>query len=521
MDKREISMRKLQDIVTELLNDTAIKTIARHNKVSKNTIKKYRSMLNTILENQPDIRNDLESVMEQFKLLRKQNAFSENFGWLEKHEELINKLSLESNNYIILYPKLQQQGYMGSYSSLLRYINKYREKQEAPIFRIETKPGDYAQVDFGYLGYIHDPKTGNKVKAWVFVLVLCYSRHAYYEIVKNQDVRTWCRCHINSFEFFGGVPKVIIPDNLKSGILKASFTHPLINRSYGDLADLYGFKVDPCLPATPQHKGKVESGVKYVKNNFRPFRAFTDFQDANQQLREWNRSVASIRTHGTTRKQPIELFEKYEKSILKPVVVERFEIPVYKKCKVYRDIHIQFNKAYYSAPHELRGKYLTVRGTESQIALFDHEIELVAVHPVVGMGKFQTNMKHYPPDENNYLKNDTQYCLQKAASIGESTHQVVTELLQGGPIRNLRGAQNIVRLVAKYPRERVEKACQRAVFFGNYEYRGIKTILEKEIDKKAILFPEKREEKQLSTFYAINIQDFLEEVSHLGNICPN
>ncbi len=255
-------MYKLQDIVTELLNDTAIKKIARLQKISKNTIKKYRTILNTILENQPEIKDDINAVMEQFKLIRQQNQFSENFGWLEENEELINELSLESDNYIVLYPKLQQHGYTGSYSSLLRYIKKYREKRETPVFRIETKPGEYAQVDFGYMGMIHDDDSGKEIKAWVFVLVLCYSRHAYYEIVKNQDVRTWCRCHIHAFEFFGGVPGVIIPDNLKSGILKASFTDPLINRSYGDLANHYGFQVDPCLPGVPEHKGKVESKNK-------------------------------------------------------------------------------------------------------------------------------------------------------------------------------------------------------------------------------------------------------------------
>lgn len=254
----------------------------------------------------------------------------------------------------------------------------------------------------------------------------------------------------------------------------------------------------------------MESGVKYVKNNFRPFRAVTDFQDANQQPREWNRGVAAVRTHGTTRKQPIKLFHTYEKQRLTPVNDERFEIPVYKKCKVCRDIHIQFNKAYYSAPYGLRGKYLTGRGTESQITLFDNEIKLVAVHTAISMGKFQTNMNHYPPNENNYLKNDTEYCLRQASVIGENTHKVIKELLQGGPIRNLRGAQNIVRLVSKYSHDRVEKACERAVFFGNYDYRGIKTILEREIDKSATLIiccyyckmnliPENKKEKSCSS----------------------
>lgn len=112
---------------------------------------------------------------------------------------------------------------------------------------------------------------------------------------------------------------------MKSGILKSSFTDPLINRSYGDLAGHYGFQVDPCLPGAPEHKGKVESGVKYVKNNFLPFPQFQDFQDANRQIREWNRSVASVRTHSTTREQPLKLFQAYEKQALQAVRARRFE----------------------------------------------------------------------------------------------------------------------------------------------------------------------------------------------------
>jgi len=389
------------------------------------------------------------------------------------------------------------------------------------VYRIETKPGEYAQVDFGYMGKIYDPELEKEIKAWVFVLVLCYSRHAYYEIVKNQDVETWCECHIHAFEYFGGVPGVIIPDNLKSGILKASYTDPLINRSYGDLANHYGFQVDPCIVGTPEHKGKVESGVKYVKNNFRPFRQYKDFSDANRQLKEWNRTVAEVRIHGTTRVQPIELFKTYEKSVLKAVTSERFEIPVYKRLKVYRDIHIQFDYAYYSAPHELRGEYVIARKASNQITIYKNEVNLVAVHTTVSRGKRQTNMNHYPPNEDNYMKNDTNYCLQQAGIIGENTLAVTKELLHGGPIRNLRSAQNIIRMVKKYSHHRVENACKRAVFFGNYSYSSIKSILEKEIDKQGLLYDEKPPQKQLNGFYAYDLKDFLKEITENGNICSN
>jgi len=252
-----------------------------------------------------------------------------------------------------------------------------------------------------------------------------------------------------------------------------------------------------------------------------PFRKFLDCTDANRQLREWNETVASVRTHGTTREKPIELFTLYEKEALRPVGSERFEIPVYKRLKVYRDIHIQCEYAYYSVPYRLRGTYVTARKTESQVTIFENEIDMVAVHTAVPPGKRQTKMNHYPPDEDNYMRNDSNYCLRQAEAIGEYTLTVTKELLHGGPIRNLRAAQNIIRMVKKYSQRRLEEACKRAVFFNNYSYGSIKAILEKEIDKQGLLYEEKALQKQLTAYYAYDIKNFLKEISEDGNICSN
>ena len=131
------------------------------------------------------------------------------------------------------------------------------------------------------MGTIFDEETASEVKAYVFVMVLGFSCDAYYEIVRRQDILTWCACHIHAFEHFVGVPRIIIPDNLRSVIIKASFLDPLANRSYAGLAKHYGFQIDPYLPGTPEHKGKVESRAKYVKNNFLPLHNFENVADAN------------------------------------------------------------------------------------------------------------------------------------------------------------------------------------------------------------------------------------------------
>lgn len=507
MDKRELHMYTIQEIIEDLLQERAIKSIARIRKVSKNTVKKYREKLSLILEQNPEIVNSIEKIMEEIKRHRKAERFSENYGWLEKNTEQIEELSGQCDNYVRLVEVLHDKGFKGSYSSLLRYIEKNRAQSESPIVRIETKPGEIAQVDFGHIGRIYDDDKGEHVKAYVFVMVLGYSRDAYREIVKSQDVTTWCNCHIHAFEYFGGVPEVIIPDNLKSAIIKASFMDPVANRSYADLARHYNFQIDPCLPGTPEHKGKVESGVKYVKNNFIPLREFKNFTDANEQLMQWEENTARVRTHGTTRRQPRELFEKYEKHALKPLPRDRCEITLWKDLKVGCDIHVQCHYAYYSVPYELRGEQVLVRITSSQIAVF-HDNKLVAVHFPAPPGKRRTQYNHYPPDKRKFMKWDTDYCLKLAEKTGKNTLIVIQTLLQQGPIRKLRSAQNILRKADKHGAERLEAACTRAVYFGNYTYYGIKNILEKDLDTTAGI-PQEPDHKKLDATYARDINTLL------------
>ncbi len=513
-------MYKLQDIIEDLLGGERIKAIVRKRKISKNTVKKYRAILEKITENHPVHENEIEKIMKEFRNIRQEERHSENFGWLLTNVEMVNELSSKCENLIRLNEVLSDKGFRGSYSSLIRFMSKHKKMSESPVMRIETKAGEIAQVDFGSIGRIRDEDTGELVKAYVFVMVLGFSRDAYYEIVKSQDVATWIDCHIHAFEHFGGVTSVVIPDNLKSAIIKASYLDPTANRSYADLAVHYGFQIDPCLPATPTHKGKVESGVKYVKNNFIPLRSFRNFTDANSQLADWNKNTARERIHGTTRRKPSELFDVYEKGQLSPVSPLRFEISIWKKLKVYRDIHIQFDNAYYSAPHELRGEYVWARKTLSQVAIF-HENQLVSVHFPAQPGVRRTKKEHYPPDKTRYMAWDTTYCLKRAEEIGDATHHMVNKLLNEEPIRNLRSAQNIIRLEKKYAREKLDDAIRHAISFGNFTYRTVKNILENDLDTK-FDEAEKIPSQNLDASYARDLTQLLnlEEVKY-GNLRTN
>jgi len=151
-------------------------------------------------------------------------------------------------------------------------VNKIKAATPKLTSVMDFAPGDTAQIDFGKGPEIIDPDTGKAQKTWFFVMVLAWSRHMFAELVTDQSIETWLGCHRRAFEHFGGVPRVCSVDNLKAAITKACYYDPQVQHSYADYAEGYGFIIAPCPVADPQKKGRVEAGVKYVKNSFAPLR---------------------------------------------------------------------------------------------------------------------------------------------------------------------------------------------------------------------------------------------------------
>ena len=184
---------------------------------------------------------------------------------------------------------------------------------------METKPGEEAQVDFGYGGLMIDPATGKLRKAWAFVMTLAWSRHQYVEFVWDQKIATFLRCFRNAWDFFGGVTERVRTDNLKAAILKAVYDDPQVQQSFRECAEHYGFLIAPCRVATPEHKGKVEQGgVHYVCRNFLGGREPAAITQNNRDVLIWCNTTAGLSIHGTTKEQPLERFEQVEKAFSKP-----------------------------------------------------------------------------------------------------------------------------------------------------------------------------------------------------------
>ncbi len=294
--------------------------------------------------------------------------------------------------------------------------------------RLDFDPAKAAQVDFGADPLITDVYTGEIFKSWFFVMTLCWSRHQYVEMVRDQTIATWQRCHRHAFEWFGGVPGRIIIDNPKYAITCACIHEPDVQRAYAECAEGYGFRIDPCPPRDPQKKGIVESGVKYTKRSFLPLREFLDLADANRQMKRWILEDAGNHIHGTTREQPLARFTEVEKCLLKPLPEVPPQLATWAKVKVHRDAHVQFDKCLYSVPFQLASQSLWLKATESMVQIY-REHALVASHVLqTRAGARSTVVDHMPLKAQAWQLQDTQWCLQTAERISPACHALVHTL---------------------------------------------------------------------------------------------
>lgn len=392
---------------------------------------------------------------------------------LESRQEKILEWLEQDLSALRIREELLKEGMQIGYSTVKDYVSSI--KKSTKIFvRMHTAPGEEAQVDFGYIGYTLDNQ-GRRRKTWVFNMRLSFSRLDFYKKVYDQKVETFILCHIHAFRYFGGVPKSIKIDNLKAAILEANFYEPVYQKLYKEFSEYYGFQSLPCRIYQPNDKGKVESGIKYVKINFFPGRQFKNEDDVDNQLYKWMEK-ANGRIHGTTRKIPRDEFNKKEKEVLLKLPINEFNLSKVGFRKVYHDCHVFINQNYYSVPFQYVGKQVEIEISNNLVKIyFNHEI--IATHiEVKGRGEFSTTSSHYPKYK---CMSDTEFQEKyqaKMAKIGQYAEQLFFSVLENNKNAWTRPIQGILSLTKRYPAEIVDRSCQRALVFGAYEYQVIKNI---------------------------------------------
>ncbi len=393
---------------------------------------------------------------------------------LDPYKEEVLKLMEMGLSGVRIHEELQGMGVKVGYSAVKDYIAGIKKREDIFI-RIHTEPGEEAQVDFGYIGRTKD-NDGRFRKTWAFNMKMSYSRKDFYKKVYNQRVETFIECHEEAFRYFEGVPQYVRIDNLKAAILKANFYEPVYQRLYENFASYYGFGIIPCRVRRPNDKGKVESGIKYIKSNFIAGRKFSSGDDLDRQMYNWQENKCNTRVHGTTRKVPKEVFENEEKRALKALPFKMFSMPESSTRKVYHDCHIYVKYNYYSVPFKYIGKEVEIELTATTLKVY-YCHNLIAEHArLKGRGGFSTIRSHYP-QYKLYSETENQEKYQvKMAEIGPNAEQLFFGIIKNQPKDWGKRVQGILSLLKKYPADIVELACKRALAFNVYKYQIVKNI---------------------------------------------
>jgi transposase len=485
-EMERLHMNYLRDLIHRVRSGESDRRIARDLRISRATVRKYREWADVQGYLQPDtpLPADATLMAALGTVPRPSRAASS----VEPYREIVQRLLDQGVETAAMFQRLKDDyDYSGSYSSVRRYVRKLRPAAPEAVVRVHTAPGEECQVDFGAAGELYDPSSGRARRAYVFVATLCYSRHQYAELVFDQKVPTWLALHRHTFESWGGVPQRIVPDNLKAAVAKVLVHDPVLGEAYRRMAQHYGFLISPTRPRTPRHKGKVESGVHYVKRNFMAGQEFLDIHVANQRLQTWVREVAGTREHGTTHQEPLRLFKEYEQAALLPLPEEPFTLREIKVVKVHPDCHVSIDKSYYSVPYIYNGQSLYAHIGERIVEIYHAGGDLVATHPRSHKpGEWHTRLEHYPKHKAAYLERTPTYCRQVATRLGPATSQVVETLLGDHPLYRLRSVQAILRLEETVGAQRLEAACARALYFGDPQYRRIKQILNAALDREPL-----------------------------------
>lgn len=396
----------------------------------------------------------------------------------EPYREIIEAALAQGRNATAIYQDLvDRHGFTARYASVKRYVRKLRGAS-APEARvvIETAPGEEAQVDYGAGPMVRDPRSGRYRRMRLFVLTLGHSRKAVRLLTFQSSAQTWCELHETAFRRLGGVPRVVVLDNLKEGVLSPDVYDPTLNPLYHDMLAHYGAVALPCRVQDPDRKGKVESGVGHAQKTPLKGLRFESAEEAQAYLDRWEARWADTRIHGTTKRQVAAMFAE-EKPALLPLPVEPFRYYRYGQRTVHLDGCVEVEAAYYSAPPGWIGRRVQVQWDSLHVRLLDPLTgHLLREHLRLHRGG------HRIQDQDRSPKTplSTQQLLARCEKAGPHIGALCQSLHRhDGPIA-VRRILGVLSLAKKYGAASTDAACAVALETGTAQYRFVRRYLERQ-----------------------------------------
>ncbi len=407
--------------------------------------------------------------------------------WLGVHQEMQKRgvtLALLWQEYIAAHP----DGYL--YSWFCEHYRIWSETLDV-VMRQSHRAGEKMFVDYaGQTVEVVEPNTGEIREAKIFVAVLGASSYTYAEATWSQSLPEWIGAHRRALEFFGGVPQVVVPDNIKAAVTKACRWEPELNPTFHEMATHYGFAVIPARVRSPRDKAKVEVAVQVVERwILARLRNLTFFS-----LDELNQTIRKLLR--TLNEQPFQklpgsrssLFESLDRPALKPLPAQPYQYAEWKKATVHPDYHVEVEGHYYCVPYQLVKRQVDVRITAQVVEVF-HRGNRVASHLRCSKrGRHTTISAHMPKAHRHYAQWSPERLVRWAAKTGPCTARVVETILSSRPHpqQGLRSCLGIMRLAKQYTDTRLEAACARAVAIGGFSFKSIQSILASGQDQKPL-----------------------------------
>ena len=483
-------MRKIREILRLKYEcGQSDRKIAKSCKVSRSSVAEYIRRAKVAGLTWP-LSEDIDDAALEKKLFsgcRKVSKGRPVSNWADVHRELKRKgvtLGLLWQEYKQRHP----DGYQ--YSWFCKEYNKWRSKVDV-VMRQHHRAGEKLFVDYaGQTVPVVDQSTGEERQAQIFVAVLGASNYTYAEATWSQSLSDWISSHVRAFTFLGGVPEVVVPDNLKSGVSKASYYDPDINPTYQEMAAHYGTIVLPARVRKPRDKAKAEAGVQLVERwilaRLRNHKFFS-LDELNHEIRKLLEELNNrpFQKMPGTRKS---MFDSLDAPALKPLPQEPYEFVQWKKATVHIDYHVEVDGHYYSVPYQLARKRIDVRYTAQTVECFYKHKRVASHRRSFQRGRHSTIREHMPNTHRKYLEWTPERFLRWAEKIGPKTLCLAEEILSSRPhpqqaYRTLLG---IFRLGKSYSNERLEAACNRALLIGTTSYRSIESILKTGLDHKPL-----------------------------------
>jgi len=492
MAKERLSMRKIKEVLRlHFEHQQSARQIAKSAAIARSTVQEYlhraeqakvtwplpSEMDDATLENQlfppaPLIPSEKRQMppMEYLHRERKRKGVTLQLLW---HE----------------YKEANPEGYQ--YSQFCERYRQWTQKLDLCL-RQEYRAGEKLFVDYaGQTIPIQDPLTGVTQEAYLFVATLGASNYTFAEATLSQDLPSWIQSHVHAFEFFHGVPEILIPDNLKTGVTHPCRYEPDINPTYLDLAEHYGTVVIPARVHKAKDKAKVESAVLIAERwilaalrNHTFFRLEELNQAIRVKLQDFN--LRKFQKLETTRK---ELFETLDCPALKPLPERPYEYAEWKKATVNIDYHIEIDHHYYSVPYQLAREQMEVRITLTTIEVLFKNRRVASHTRSYRKGGFTTLKEHMPKAHQQYLEWTPSRILRWAQQLGPNTEKLVTHILENKPHpqQGFRSCLGIFRLGKQYSKERLEAACAYALSIHGFFYKSVESILKHGLDQKNTL----------------------------------